>query len=373
MALPALRDLARRPIFVALLVLAIVLLTVRIILPLVVTRYVNRVLNDIEGYEGRITDVDLAIWRGAYSIHDVEIVHVSPDGQRAPVLLAPIINLSIEWPALFHGALVGQIELHQPRVNIYAGPAKKEEKRKADDFMERVHRLFPFTLNRFAVVDGELHFQNLRAKPDVDIYLDRIELVARNLTNIEEVSDALPATVSGEARAMQSGRLTIEMKLNPTAEHPTYELAFELKELRLPEINTFLKHYLSVAARDGWISLIGESKAREGRFYGYVKPLVRDLDILQTKKESKGAGEAIKAFFVKIIAKVFENKSKEQLAARIEFSGTFDNPQISVWEAVASFLRNAFVQALEPRLEGSVAPEQVQKERRKEQQRGSGR
>lgn len=67
-------------------------------------------------------------------------------------------------------------------------------------------------------------------------------------------------------------------------------------------------------------------------------------------------GEAIKGFFVKLVANVFENEPQQQLATRIEFSGEFDNPETSVWAAITTFMRNAFVQALQPGLEGSVAP-----------------
>lgn len=352
----------RRPIVIVLLVLALLLLLLRIALPTMVTRYVNKVLNGIENHEGHVADVDLHLWRGAYSIYDLEIVQVSKDGKRAPIIYIPATHLSVEWRALFRGSLVGEVEFHKPRVNVYAGAAKKEEKEKSDDFLQQFRELMPLNINRFAIIDGELHFQNLRAKPEVDIYLDQISLVARNLTNNEKVAEELAATVSGKARAMQSGELGLEMKLDPLEKHPTYQLAFELKDLRLPELNNFLRYYLAVTARDGRISLAGESSAEGGKFRGYVKPVVRDLDILHLKKEHKSIGEAIKGFFVKIIASVFENKAKEQLATKLEFSGTFDNPEISVWDAVAAFMRNAFVQALEPSLEGTLAPEQAQKE-----------
>src|SRR5581483_9373279 len=108
-------------------------------------------------------------------------------------------------------------------------------------------------------------------------------------------------------------------------------------------------------ARDGIISVYAETSAREGRYRGYVKPVVKNLDILKLKQESKSVGEAIKGFFVKIIANIFENKAKDQLATKIEFSGTFEGTNVSVWDAVAIFLQNAFVQALQPGLEGSTS------------------
>src|SRR5581483_3325908 len=98
------------------------------------------------------------------------------------------------------------------------------------------------------------------------------------------------------------------------------------------------------------------SRARDGRFTGYVKPIVKDLDILHVKKEPKSAGEAITGFFAKLMAHIFENKPKQQLATRIDFSGAFDDPQVGVWDAAVNFVQNAFVRALAPGFDESVAP-----------------
>ena len=348
--------------FVGLIVIAVAAIGFRIALPIMVTRYANGVLDSIPGYEGRIADVDMHLWRGAYTIYDLAIdkIDVAPKTDkvtRAPVIRADAIDLSVEWGELVRGAVVGQIEFVRPTLNLYAGPARKEQTKAGDDFISKLRELLPLQINRFAVSDGELHFRNYAAQPDVDIYLDRINLVARNLTNSTKVSDTLVATLSGEARAMKSGHAELEMKIDPFAPSPTYDLAFELKNLHLPELNDYLRYYLAVVARDGRLSLYAESSAKDGKFKGYVKPFVKDLDVLKVKRD-KSLGETIKAFFVKIAAGVFENEPKEQLATKIDFSGSFENPKISLWDAVMEFLRNAF-EALPPGLEGSVSPEEV--------------
>ncbi len=357
--LPAFRH---RGWFVALIVIAVIAIGFRIALPIAVTRYANGVLDSIPGYEGRIADVDVHLWRGAYTIHQLDIVKIDVAQKtgkvsRAPVLKADTIDLSVEWGELVRGAVVGQVEFVRPTLNLYAGPVRKEQTKAGDDFISKLRELLPLQINRFAVSDGELHFRNYAAQPDIDIYLDRINLVARNLTNSTKISDTLVATVSGEGRAMKSGRVELEMKIDPFAPHPTYDLALELKNLHLPELNNYLRHYLAVVARDGRFSLYAESSAKDGRFKGYVKPFVKDLDVLKVKRD-KSLGETIKAFFVKIVAGVFENEPKEQLATKIEFSGSFENPKISLWDAVTEFLRNAF-EALPPGLEGSVSPQEV--------------
>lgn len=356
------RALAHNPWLIALVLVAVALVALRLALPWIATNSVNRTLNSLPGYEGRVADVDIHLWRGAYSIHDVSIdkVDITPAGKftRVPMFSSDTIDLSVEWGQLLRGAIVGQVELHRPALNIFAGPARKEQGRAGDDFFDRLRELMPLNINRLAIIDGELHFRNYAASPDIDIYLRDVNAVVRNLTNTARIDNTLAATVSASGRAMDSGNFTLEMKLDPFEKRPTYDLAFELKNLRLPELNDYLRHYLAVAARDGRLSLYAESSAKEGRFRGYVKPIVVDLDVLKIKRE-RTMGETVKAFFVKLMSKVFENKPQEQLATKLEFAGDFADPNIGVWEAVIEFFRNAFVEALPAGLDGSVAPAQV--------------
>lgn len=357
MRVPVLRRLVRRPIFIVPLVVVTILIGARAALPMFVTDYVNGVISSIPDVRGGIEDVDLSLWRGAYAVRGLRLVQAQ--GQKQiPVLSVPTIDFSIEWKTLLRGALVGQITFDRPRINVIAG-AEKKQARGSGDLIDRFHELIPLRINSFVLRNADIHFRDPSTEPDVDIFLDRVELVARNLTNSERISETLTATVSGKGRAMRSGLFTIEMRLDPRQRRPTYELAFELKDLSLPELNNFLKHYLSVVVHDGKFSMYVESTASQGKFRGYVKPLTRDLDYVEVNAEKQGALAAVKGFVVKIVANLFKNEPKEQLASKIEFSGTFEDPDISVWEAVTSFLRNAFVQALEPRLEGSHAPAQA--------------
>ena len=67
----------KKKIWLILTAVIIVLLVVgRLMLPYFVTKYVNQVLADIDGYEGSISDVDIHLSRGAYSIHDLKLFKV---------------------------------------------------------------------------------------------------------------------------------------------------------------------------------------------------------------------------------------------------------------------------------------------------------
>ena len=118
-------SLLRRALVVVLLVLTVLALAVRAALPTLVAKHVNRVINDIRGMAGSVQDVDLHLWRGAFSIHGLELYQLGARG-RYPMLSAPRTELSIDWKALWHGAVVGEIVAYDPRISIIAGAQKKQ-------------------------------------------------------------------------------------------------------------------------------------------------------------------------------------------------------------------------------------------------------
>ena len=86
------------------------LIVLRALLPIAIQRYVNRVLDRNEHYEGYIGEVDVALFRGAYTIEGLEIR--KRNGRvPVPLLACEQIDLSIEWRALLDGALVGGASL----------------------------------------------------------------------------------------------------------------------------------------------------------------------------------------------------------------------------------------------------------------------
>jgi hypothetical protein len=55
------------------------LIGLRIALPHIVRKYVNKKLDEMPEYDGRIGDVDIRLWRGAYSIQGIEIIKTEGD------------------------------------------------------------------------------------------------------------------------------------------------------------------------------------------------------------------------------------------------------------------------------------------------------
>src|SRR5437763_2248672 len=70
------------------------------LLPFWVRDYVNRKLSEIPGYRARVGAVTLHLWRGAYQIHNIKVEKTSGN-VPVPFFSSPLIDLSVEWKALW--------------------------------------------------------------------------------------------------------------------------------------------------------------------------------------------------------------------------------------------------------------------------------
>src|SRR6185436_16053728 len=82
----------------------------RLVMPYGIKHFVNKKLQQLPGYGGQIGDVDVHLYRGAYSIHDVNILKKT-NNVSIPFVAARRVDFSVDWHELRNHALVGEVEL----------------------------------------------------------------------------------------------------------------------------------------------------------------------------------------------------------------------------------------------------------------------
>jgi len=334
-----------------------VLVIFRIILPYIVLHYVNNKLENLEEYYGHVDDIDIHLYRGAYEIKDIRIVKKVDKGQKKdtiPFFSSPSIDLSVEWSSIFKGAIVGEIAVDRPIINFVKEKHKGEDVR-ADtaDFAQLVDDLMPITINRFDIHNGEVHYRDLEAKPKLDIAMKNINMTATNLTNVTDSKELLPATLKATAEAYQ-GKFDLNVKFDGLNKVPTFDLNTRMTGLNLVLLNDMLREYANFDVKKGTFSMYGEFAAKNGKFGGYVKPILKDLDVVQWTKEEGNFKQILWETLVASAAELLQNQRKEQLATKIPINGSFDNAKVNTWRAISYVLRNAFLHALRPSLDNSI-------------------
>lgn len=333
----------------------LVLIIARLLLPSIVLRYANKSLAEMKGYYGHVDDIDISLLRGAYQLDDIYINKVdSPDNTQVQFFSARKIDLALAWRPLFRGKLVGNIELMEPRLTFTKEKAELQQVVKdTNDFRKILKDFMPLKINRFAIYEGEVHYVDSTKRPKVDVYLHNMYALAQNLKNTSRSSEALPSPVEASAD-VYGGTLTLKMRLDALAKDPTFDMTAEMKGLELVQLNDFFTAYAKFDVSKGTMGLYTEFAAKEGRFKGYVKPIMKDLKVRGPEDKDDKLLQKVKESAVNVAGKAVTNPRKKQVGTKVPIQGRFDNPDIDNWEAIWEVLKNAFIEALVPSVDNEI-------------------
>jgi hypothetical protein len=343
-----------RTLFLFVLLVGLLLAIARPMMPWAVRWYVNRTLDKSQLYQGRIGDVDLNLWRGAYSIKDIRLVKMTGN-VPVPLFSSPRVEFAIQWDALLHQKVVGRMLMERPELNFVAAHGEAESQTGAGGpWLQIIRDLFPFRINRAEVRDGSVHFRTYTTDVPVDVYLSHLDATVDNLTNIDDEAAPMITTVKATALAMDQARFEYQMKLDPFSYRPTFHMATRLLGLDVTKVNDLAIAYGSFDFHRGWFDLVIEVDAKEGQLAGYVKPLFRDLKIFSLKKDIKN--DNVVEFFwealLGLATGVVKNHPRDQFGTLIPFRGDAGGQTTTdVMATIGNVLRNAFVRAYLPRLQ----------------------
>jgi hypothetical protein len=348
-----------RPVLLGAIATLVVLLIIRVAATYVLQWYVNNKLDESPDYAGQVGDIDIFLLAGAYSIENVEIEKT--DGAvPVPLFAAREVRFSVLWSALLNGAIVGEAELFDPQINIVDSEDEtKKQTGAGGQWLSMFDDLFPLTIDRFVIHNGQLHLRNYDAEPQIDIFLSQIDAEAVNLANSQATTDSRIARLQLAARAMESADLAVGAAFDPTTESPTFDVDMKLLQLPILELDNFIRTYAPFDIEAGTVDVVSELAAREGMLVGYVKPIIYGLDVFTWKDDIRDDGDnplrALWEGLVDFVAELLENQPRDQIASNIPLEGDISSPDTNMFVAVANIFKNAFVEAYEANFENTVS------------------
>ena len=333
--------------------MVILLVAARLMAPWAIRGYVNRTLDRSLIYQGKIGEIELHFWRGAYSIQDLRVVKMTGN-VPVPLFAAKRVEFALQWNAILHRKWVGQIVMMQPELNFVDSSNDADAQTGAGGpWLQIIQDLFPFKINSVQVHDGSVHFRAFGANEPVDVYLSHVEGTIDNLTNIQGETTPLITTVKATALAMDQAKFEYQMKLNPFSYRPTFHLGARLLGLDVTKTNNLARAYGAFDFKRGWFDLVIELDAKEGQLTGYVKPLFRNLQVFNLKTDVRD-DNPLQFFWqalVGVATKALTNPERDQFGTLIPFHGDVGDNKPDVLGTIGNVLRNAFVRAYLPKLQ----------------------
>ncbi|WP_247237194.1 DUF748 domain-containing protein [Telluribacter sp. SYSU D00476] len=340
--------------------LVVLLIIARLLLPYFVVRYVNKVLSEMDGYTGRIEDVNISLLRGAYQIEGMNIQKVN--GQvKEPFIKIPLTDLSVEWESLWKGKLVGEVITYNGEINFaFSEDEGSSQTGVENDWTQVVKDLMPIEINRFAIVDGQIDLTNVISQPGTDLSMKNFQLQIENIRNVEEKGARLPSPVraSGDLQGY-GGKLNFKADMNLLKKMPDLDYQLNFDNVQLVELNKLAREYADIDFEKGTISIYSELAMYDGKLEGYVKPLTKDMQIFKLKEENnkeekRGVGGFIKELLAEGGKEILENQKKEQVATNIPLQGDVSNVNTSIWPILGGMVRNAYIEAFKAEFDNSV-------------------
>jgi len=324
--------------------LLVLLVALRIALPHFVEHWLDGQLRALDGYSGRVEDVDLQLWRGGAVLTGIEIVKESGE-VPVPFIEVAEIDGSVQWSEIMRGAIVAEATIRSLVINFVEGPSERTSQYgEGVDWQKELLALSPLDINRLVIVEGEIHFRDFHSEPPVNAYVQNLDATLTNLSNVRDREQNLPARLDARGLLFGSGELDLEGRLDLLASTVEFEIDVEAKTLKLSDLNPMLKAYVGVDAQGGVLSLYSELRGHENRVDGYAKPILENVDMFEAGESGDffdRAGDA----FVGAGLEIIENQPRERIATRVPVSGSLENLQTNPWVAAFGIVRNAYINA----------------------------
>jgi len=221
----------------------------------------------------------------------------------------------------------------------------------------------PITINLFTVNDGRFAYYDFQKKPSHGWHIDNLHLTATNLANVQKKGDRLPSDVSLTGTAIGGGRLRINAKVNVLKEMPDFDGGIQLTDIDLLSLNPMLEADVKFDVERGKLDLFSKLRVMGGEISGYLKPFIKDLKVLNVKKDSKKGGpvRVVKKAIVGLVAGIVKNHKTKKIATIVPLHGNVNNPKTSAWQTFLGILGNAFIRALHESIGGDTIGEEPSK------------
>jgi hypothetical protein len=314
----------------------------------------------LEAYHGHVGDIDIHLWRGAYSIDDIVIVK---NGASRPCRSsARTRRSSVEWHSLLRGHRGREAAFDSPELNLVQAENEQDSQLgQGEDWHARLEELFPFRFNTVQVSNGTVRFLAPGIQTRDAITARHVNGSVTNLTNVIETGKETFADFRINGRSARRRPAVVAGSVDAFAKQPTFDVNMEVKKVQLPQVNPWCASTSRPTPRP----------ASSSCTWNWPRPTAgsRLCESPSCRTSTSTVPERPKRIRIKRCGRVSwisrrtcsRTRTLSQVAARIPFTGTLEDPETSLFATIASVLRNAFVSAFARSLEGSITLRDVKK------------
>jgi hypothetical protein len=204
-------------------------------------------------------------------------------------------------------------------------------------------------VDRINVTGGELGYVNQATKPEYRLYLADADVTLEHYSN--QLREG-PASMAISGKFMGTGDTQISAVMRPPEDSPDLELKIKIVGTQIRSMNSLLRAYGKFDVVGGVFSCYSEIRLDDGSIRGYVKPLVKKLNVYDREQDrKKDALDKVREGAMEDLSTLLENIPRDEVATKADISGHLSRPHTETVQIVVGLIQNAFFKAILPGFE----------------------
>jgi len=203
------------------------------------------------------------------------------------------------------------------------------------------------------LTECNLGFVNQAAGKPYRVFLTDTDF---RLSNFSNHFSRGPAKVLLNGKFMGNGGTKVTGVFRPEKKGPDLDLYAKIDTTQLTSMNELLRSYADFDVSAGTFSLVTELHVKDDAVSGYLKPFFKNMSVYDRRKDrNKSLSHQVYEMMVGGAAMLLENRSRQQVATKVDISGSLEKPETSSWQIIVELVKNAFFKAILPSFEREVS------------------
>jgi hypothetical protein len=209
-------------------------------------------------------------------------------------------------------------------------------------------------IERITISDSEFGVVHAGVDPPYRAFFNGLSVDAKHFSNrLKEKT----AQVTVKGAFMGTGMLEARGMFRPETNTPDFDLSVRLVGVQAKMLNDVLHAHGNIDVADGELSVYSQLKVHQGQIRGYVKPLIRRLNVYDRDQDrGKGVLHTLYEGALDAATAALENDERDEVGTKVEVKGAVPHAQIDTWQAASNLIRNAFVKVVLPSFERPIRP-----------------
>ncbi|QAA80787.1 DUF748 domain-containing protein [Aequorivita sp. H23M31] len=319
----------------------------RLFLPFWIENKVNKTLAELPGYQGQVSDIDVSIFNGTYSIKGMTLKKDSAKTE-IPYIKLPHILIAFDWEALKEGKLASKIQIQNAELTYVLEDWKDiDNKTQTKDWKNVWTKLVPLDINQIEIHSGKVLFIPSSLHPEKFLGLQDLTLSATNLQSVIEKERILPSPIEVNGISNGNGKFHLEGNMNLQKEIPEMDLSFSLENADIEALNSFTSTYGGFYFAKGKMDIMGEADISKANFKGYIKPIINNSEVIKTEDDFT---ENLWQGFVLLFSDILKHTGSEPLTTKISVETGLGHSEMGTWATIIDSFNQSWIQVFNEKI-----------------------